>query len=303
MTMEPGPRHLRAFLAVAEAGGFSAAARRLGYGQSTVSALVRELETLIGASLFRRTTRRVELTEAGSAFRPRAAALLAELAAALRGIRAMAGTARLSVATVPLLAATLLPPALARLRAVAPGLEVRLAEASAAQVLEQVQDGSADLGVATFLPGAEAGLVRRLVLADELALFLPAGHPLAARRALDWADLPGQAMVWPRDSALRPLIEAAFPAAGLHVPRPAFEASHIATALALVRAGLCVAPLPRIAARLAGRGVVRRALSRPLVRREVLALRRPGAPAAAARLAELLAEAARGHAPQRGGSC
>ncbi len=46
--MEPGPRHLRAFLAVAEAGGFGAAARRLGCGQSTLSTLVRDLEAILG---------------------------------------------------------------------------------------------------------------------------------------------------------------------------------------------------------------------------------------------------------------
>lgn len=294
ISIEPTPRHLRAFLAVAEAGGFGAAARCLGCGQSTLSTLVRDLEAILGTPLFRRTTRRVELTEAGAAFRPRAAALLADLSAALTRVQALARTARVSVATVPLLAATLLPPAIARLRASLPEVDLRLAEAPAAQVLEQVLKGEADLGVATFLPGAADGLVRRRVLSDDLVLFLPAGHALAARRCLGWADLAAAPLVLPRDSALRPLIEAAFAAAGLAPPRPAFEAAHIATALALVRAGLCLAPLPRIAARLAGRGVVARPLGHPAVRREVLAVHRPGVPPAAERLAMLLAEAAGG---------
>jgi len=290
--MDPTPKHLRAFLAVAETGGFGAAARRLACAQSTVSALVRELEGMAGAALFRRTTRRVELTEAGAAFRPRAAALLADLAAALSGVRALAGAEVLRVATVPLLAATLLPKAIARLRAAHPAVEVRLIEAPAREVLERVQDGSADLGVATFLPGAEAGLVARIVLSDQLALFAPRGHRLAAARSLGWADLAGEALVLPRDSALRPLIEAALSAAGLPGMRPAFEASHIATALALVEAGLCIAPLPAIAARLAAKGVAMRRLMRPVVRRNVLALHRAGAPRAAQALAALLAEAA-----------
>lgn len=290
--MDPTPRHLRAFLAVAETGGFGAAGRRLACGQSTVSGLVRELEAIAGALLFRRTTRRVELTEAGAAFRPRAAALLADLSAALSGVRALAGAEVLTVATVPLLAATLLPPAIARLRAARAAVEVRLIEAPAREVLERVQDGSADLGVGTFLPGAEAGLVARSVLSDHLALFAPRGHRLAAARSLAWSDLAGEPLALPRDSALRPLIEAALSAAGLPEARPAFEASHIATALALVEAGLCVAPLPTIAARLAGEGVAMRRLSRPAVRRDVLALHRAGAPRAAETLAGLLAEAA-----------
>ena len=290
--MDPTPRHLRAFLAVAEAGGFGAAARRLGCGQSTVSSLVRELEAIAGAPLFRRTTRRVDLTEAGRGFRPRAAALLADLSAALSGVRALAGPPALSVATVPLLAATLLPPAIARLRAADPAVEIRLIEAPAAQVLERVQDGSADLGVATFLPGSEAGLLARRVLSDHLALFVPRGHSLAKARRVTWADLAEEALVLPRDSALRPLIEAGLSAAGLPEARPAFEASHIATALALVQAGLCVAPLPTIAARLAGEALAMKRLSHPLVRRDVLAVHRPGAGAAAERLALLLAGAA-----------
>ena len=290
--MDATPRHLRAFLAVAEAGGFGAAARRLGCGQSTVSGLVSELEAIAGAALFRRTTRRVELTEAGRAFRPRAAALLSDLQAALSGVRALAGAEVLTVATVPLLAATLLPPAIARLRGGHAAFEVRLIEAPAREVLERVQDGSADLGVATFLPGARAGLVARRVLSDHLALFVPRRHRLAAARRVAWADLAGEALALPRDSALRPLVEAALSAAGLPEARPAFEASHIATALALVAAGLCVAPLPTIAARLAAEGVVMRRLSRPLVRREVLVLHRAGAPRAAEALAGLLAAAA-----------
>jgi DNA-binding transcriptional LysR family regulator len=290
--MDPSPRHLRAFLAVAETGGFGAAARRLGCGQSTVSALVRELEAIAAAPLFRRTTRRVELSAAGAAFRPRAAALLADLSAALAGVRALAGAEVLTVATVPLLAATLLPQAIARLRAARPAVELRLIEAPAREVLERVQDGSANLGVATFLSGAEAGLVARRVLSDHLALFVPRGHRLAAARSVAWADLAGEPLVLPRESALRPLIEAALSAAGLPEARPAFEASHIATALSLVQAGLCVAPLPTIAARLATDGVVMRRLSRPAVRRDVLALHRAGAPRAAEMLAALLAEAA-----------
>jgi DNA-binding transcriptional LysR family regulator len=286
--MDTTPRHLRAFLAVADSGGFGAAARGLGCGQSTVSALVRELETIAGAALFRRTTRRVELTAAGAAFRPRAAALLADLSAALAGVRALAASQVLTVATVPLRAATLLPAAIAALRAAQAAVEVRLIEAPAREVLERVQDGSADLGVATFLPGSEAGLIARPVLSDHLALFAPRGHRLAGLRSVAWGDLAGEPLVLPRDSALRPLIEAAISAAGLPEVRPAFEASHIVTALALVDAGLCVAPLPTIAARLAGDGVVMRRLSRPGVRRDVLALHRAGAPRAAEALAALL---------------
>lgn len=83
---------LDAFLAVADTGSFTAAARRLGVTPPAVSQAVRRLERRIGLPLFSRTTRRVGLTEAGVHFRARSAPALAELGAAIESTRSLAST-------------------------------------------------------------------------------------------------------------------------------------------------------------------------------------------------------------------
>lgn len=91
---------LECFVAVVEAGQFSAAAERLGLGKSAVSRRVSELEEHLGARLLQRTTRHLALTEAGREFYPRALQLLEDLAEAeqtlSRGQRALSGRIRLA---------------------------------------------------------------------------------------------------------------------------------------------------------------------------------------------------------------
>jgi DNA-binding transcriptional LysR family regulator len=91
---------LESFVAVVEAGQFSAAAERLGIGKSVVSRRVSELEEHLGARLLQRTTRRLSLTEAGRDFYPRALQLLEDLAEAEQSVssgqQALSGRIRLA---------------------------------------------------------------------------------------------------------------------------------------------------------------------------------------------------------------
>jgi DNA-binding transcriptional LysR family regulator len=276
--MDPTPRQLRAFLAVAEAGGFTAAARALRQAQSAISAHVRELEAVLGAALFRRTTRRVELTAAGAAFRPRAAALLADLDAARRAVLAAAREQRLRVAIPPLLAATLLPGAMAALRRSHPALRIVPLEADTLRILDLVRGAEADLGIGTFPPGSTAGLAMAPLATDTLCLFCPAAHPLAAGSGpVPWQAMAAEPEVaLTPDSALRQLVDAARAAAGLRAGTPAYEVRQIATALALVGAGLGLAALPEAAAPLAGPGLAMRRLRAPVITREITSIARPG---------------------------
>jgi DNA-binding transcriptional LysR family regulator len=111
---------LTAFLAVAERGGFSAAARALGVSASAVSQAVRALEAHVGAPLVLRTTRSVRLTEAGLALSRRAAPALAEVGGAIDAAAGAAGevtgTLRLTVGriAVPIVVEPVLGAVLAR---------------------------------------------------------------------------------------------------------------------------------------------------------------------------------------------
>lgn len=140
---------LTAFLAVAEAGGFTAAAARLGVSPAAVSQAVKTLEGRLGTPLFIRTTRRVGLTEAGAALLARAGPAAAEIAAALEAAGAMAkapsGLLRL---TVPRMAVPLvIEPVLPVLRDAYPNVAVEVA----------VEDTAVDLPGRGFDAGIRIG--------------------------------------------------------------------------------------------------------------------------------------------------
>ena len=116
------------FAAVTEAGGFTAAAERLGLTKAAVSLRVRQLETRLGADLFTRTTRRVQLTDAGRQLYEASAASLHSLGEALAGVTTardtLSGTLRI---TAPVeYAASELAPMVARFAAAHPQLRIEL---------------------------------------------------------------------------------------------------------------------------------------------------------------------------------
>lgn len=286
-------RQLRAFCAVARAGSFTGAAARLHLTQSAVSVLVGELERAFGPRLFDRTTRAVQLTDAGREFLPVAEKMLADLADALARSRDLMDRTRgrVTLAATPLMSSILLPAAIAGFARLHPGIEVVLRDTLAAQVASKVRDGEADFGIGTALrPARELELERLMV--DTLMLACPPGHALAAaRRGATWRELSGQPFIaLARDNSVGQLIAEQLVAQGIEV-RMVHEVSYLSTVLGLVEAGLGLAVLPsyvRPAAR--ATGIVMRPLGRPVVRREtsLLILRGRSLSPAAQSLAEFL---------------
>jgi DNA-binding transcriptional LysR family regulator len=272
--IRPTLRQIDCLLAIRETGGFSRAAERLGLSQPALSAQVKELEQALGLRLIDRTTRRVALTPAGLAFAVRAAAGLAELdrAAAEAQGRAGLSAGSLRLAAPPLLAAELLPRAMAGFAADHPGLALTLVDLPTDDIIARLRDGRADAGIGTFPPGLP-DLDLRPLFRDALMLFVPPGHPLAAQAEPPWQALDAYPIIaLGRESGLRLLAEVGFDRAGLTL-RPAQEVAQISTALALVAAGFGVAVLPgyaRIAPQAAG--LVARPLQGPPIGRQIAAL-------------------------------
>ncbi|WP_027166674.1 LysR family transcriptional regulator [Mesorhizobium sp. WSM3224] len=169
---------IKSFVAVAETGSLSAAARRLAASQPTLGRHIAELEQALGVTLFRRGRRGYELTEAGSTLYERGRAVSEEANAfsllALGSVEAIEGTVRIAASEV--VAAFVLPDMMARLGEQEPGIEVEIV---ASNQVENLLRRDADIAIRMVRP-AQNELVARKV--TDIALCLCAARSYLDRR-------------------------------------------------------------------------------------------------------------------------
>jgi DNA-binding transcriptional LysR family regulator len=239
-------RQLEYFVAVAEERHFTKAAARLLVSQSGLSASVRALERELGAALFTRTTRSVELTGAGRALLGEATRTLAGARAAREAVAAVQGLLRGTLAVGTEQCVTVNVGALlARFRARHANVEVQLRQAGSAVLTQDVADGRLDLAFVT-LPGPAPEGVRLMPLTREpMVLLCDPGHPLAGAAEVEWAKLAGETFVdLHPDWGARRLTDRAF--AACRTPRRvALEVNDVHTLIELVGHGLGIAVVPR----------------------------------------------------------
>lgn len=240
---------LEAFLEVASTASFQRAAERLNMSQPTLTRRIRKLEAAIGAKLFQRTTRSVQITLAGRGFLERAQAILHEAQAAqtaLAGTHAYTAAQRnavITLATVPSATHNILPEALARHRANGHDTRYRIRESLAGETLDLVRDGEVDFGIG-FGGLNDPMLTFEHLRTDRFVLAMHRLHPLALRDVLTWADLSGQDLIVPwKGTGNRLLIDNALAETGQQISWR-FEIRNSSTMLGMVQAGLGVAPLP-----------------------------------------------------------
>ena len=184
-------RELRYFVAVAEELHFTRAARRLYVSQPALSKQIRALEGQLGVALFERDRRAVTLTEAGAALLPLAQEVLetwhdAELAVAERAATA---AAILRVGFLTRVGRGLLPAVQAALAATHPAWQLQLRHSDWQDPTGGLADGTSDVAV-VWLPLPDAGAFAHHVVATEPRwVAMSAEHPLAAREAVDFAEL------------------------------------------------------------------------------------------------------------------
>ncbi len=271
-------KQLEAFLAVAEHGSFSTAARHLNVAQPALSNAVKDLEAELGLRLFDRTTRRVELTGAGVEFRASTSKVLEDLEHAVQNARDLAARrrGRIRIAAPPLLSSAILPQAIAAFHSEYPNISTELTDTGTEQIIQDVIAGNADCGLGTFSPH-EKGIERTVLMRDNLALFFPEGHPIARGRTIRWDELKGLALIALNSSSgIRLLMDIGAESAALSI-KPAFEVSLVTTALALVKAGLGVSVLPTYALSVASHyGVDALPLVEPLISRDLALIHASG---------------------------
>jgi LysR family hydrogen peroxide-inducible transcriptional activator len=241
---------IRYVLAVAKAGSFTRAADELFLAQPSLSVQVRKLEKELGVELFQRLGRRVELTTAGEAFLEHiepAMFHLEQARTAAVAVRALE-CGRIDIGVLPSVGANLLPEVLARYRDAYPGVEVRLLEHNQSVELERmVQTGKLDLAV-TRAPWRKPGLTGLILLREPMVAMLPPGHRLAAESAVDLSRIAGDDFVGMHPGyGLRELMDAVCLRHGF-TPKVTVESSQLSVLCGMVRSGIGVCVMPRLAA-------------------------------------------------------
>ncbi|MET9919779.1 LysR family transcriptional regulator [Streptomyces sp. NPDC059605] len=292
-------RHLRVLRAVSTTGSFSAAARELGCTQPAVSQQMKALEASVGTTLLIRTGREMRLTQAGEALVRHASGILAGLTAAEEEVAAIAGlrAGRVRLVSFPSGSSTLVPGALAALRAAHPGTRVSLVEAEPPRSVEMLREGDCDIALAFRYGtcGAEwEDLVVRPLLTDRLIGLVPEGHRLAGAGAVGIAELADESWIAGCPRCRRQLVEVCEESG--FTPRIDFATDDYPAVAGLVGAGLGVAVLPELAIESVRPKGVRTVTVEPAVEREIVALTLPDlaqVPAVAATLDRLSLAAAR----------
>jgi DNA-binding transcriptional LysR family regulator len=238
-------RLLRAFVTVAERGGFSAAARVLHITQPALSRRIAELESALGMRLFERTSRRVELTQNGHDLVARSHDLLRGGEALYERSRAlMEGKAGLLViGCASMIMESVVAPFIAQYRKLYPDVELQFREQGGEHALKAVLRGELHAAVASPI---EPRLKSRALFPWRLLAVIPVSHPLADRRTMDLARLAEEhILTLPSGFGTRALFDAGCETLGVR-PKVRMEAAAAQTLVAAARSGYGIAVVPSV---------------------------------------------------------
>jgi DNA-binding transcriptional LysR family regulator len=256
-------RQMRYFVAVAEERHFGRAAERLHMAQPPLSQQIKQLETTLGTKLFERTTRRVDLTDAGQLMLERARQILADVEALAKDVREVgAGAAGvLRVGFVGSATYRVMPAVVQLARRELPGVRLHV---MGEMLTPQIEQGLLEnrLDIAVLRPPVQSPeLLLDALEGDSLVVALPAHHRLATGGGpVPLAELAGEDFVsYPQGSAVATITSEACRRAGFR-PRVVQEATETSTLLAFVGAGMGLALVPDGA---------RRAAASPIAYREL----------------------------------
>jgi DNA-binding transcriptional LysR family regulator len=286
-------RQLRYLEAVARHRHFTRAAEELHVAQSALSAQVAKLERELGVELLRRTTRSVELTEAGKLAVERARGALAEAETLRSELDELQGLVRGTVAIGALVAAGAIdvPALLQRFNRAYPGIEIEFREGTAEEMYGHLRRGELDASFALESAPPPPELARLELGHDELVVAMSSGHRLAGKGPLPIDALESEPLIAFRSgSVVRHAFDGALERSGTK-PSIRLEGSDLGLIPALAARGFGVAVLPRSLAELPGRALVLRPLEPRVELGVTLLWRDPLAPAARAFVDFVAAEA------------
>jgi LysR family hca operon transcriptional activator len=243
-------RHLRYFVAVADAGSLTVAAEeKLHTSQPSLSRQIQDLENELGARLLTRRARGIELTPAGRVFLDHARSVLSQIEAAAEAARRVARPPK-PCFTIGFLTGHELrwmPEALRILRDELPNIDVMISSQYSPLLADGLSKGQIDAAFLRREKGAP-GLAFRLLVKEPLVVILPSDHHLASLKAISPKDLAGEPFVIVSRTApvLRAVIDNYLKRAGINIV-PAHEADHVTMGISLIISTRGVGLLPAYA--------------------------------------------------------
>lgn len=239
---------LEAFLSIADHGSFHRAAASLNLSQTALSHRMRKLEEGLGVKLLTRTTRQLCLTPAGIDLLAKARKLMGDMGSALDDIRHRGDRQPewLNIGCLPTIAVHYLPTLLRQLHERFPNVNVRIFDLSKQEIADLVHRGEAELGI-TIVSADRKDLAITPLVKEAFVVICAGDHPLVGRKSVAWADLRGEPLVRvSTQTGNRQLIDDALgPRRDEMTWR--YEVQHLVSAVGLVRAGLGLAIVPRLA--------------------------------------------------------
>lgn len=245
MNAKLGVTHLRALVAVAKWESFTAAGQELGLSQSSLSRQVAEVERLSSVTIFRRTTRKVEVTRTGEEIVAEAQETLLAFDEGLHEMSRLASgeSGVVSIACLPSIAASYLPAHLRNFGRSHPDVAVEIRDGLLHQVLQAVRTGAVDFGIAaqsSHVPG----LVQQPLTSDKFLCAMYEGHPLALRETITWNDLHDEHLIaFSPESSINAPVEGALNNAGV-VLKSVTKANNVGAVAGLVAAGIGITVIP-----------------------------------------------------------
>ena len=250
-------RHLRYFVAVAEARSLKLAAEEtLHITQPSLSRQIRDLEDEVGTSLFIRGARGVELTPSGRVFLDHARVMLSQAEVAVQSARRTAFPTKPSFALGFMIGhdTTWLPEALKLLRNELPNIHVVISTQNSPQLAEALLHGGIDVAFLRREDGS-GDLDYRPLVEETFEVFLPSDHPLAAKTAIDVREIVGETFISVsgtalsisgKQPALRRAIDRYLKGNGIEI-KPSHEVDNLGGVMSLIASTRGIALLPRYA--------------------------------------------------------
>ena len=194
---------LRYFLAVAQTGRFTSAAKACNVSQPSLSIQIAKLELELGGPLFDRNRKGGKLTARGETFLPRAKTILAEMESAREDAKALSGLSlgKVSLGCMPTTGAHLLPPILTAFRKSFPKIQIQLKEESSPGLAQDLEQGDLELALVDDA-GLRPSLERQVLLTEGLALAFPVGHLLAKKKRIG-VEAGGGGALYPDEARSR----------------------------------------------------------------------------------------------------